>query len=145
VWLDGSMTSPYAFYQFFLNAEDAKVIDYVKVFCERSREEIQELERLTVEQPERRAAQRVLADVVTALVHSPADRDAAAAAADALFGRSDLSALPATVMASVAAELNAARLDGGDALPTVVTCSNTAAWSPADRRRGGRSSREGRT
>src|SRR3954454_5535228 len=86
VWLDGAMTSPYAFHQFFLNAEDAKVIEYLKVFSPRSREEIEELERLTAERPHLRLAQKALADDVTALVHSPAERDAAVAAAAALFG-----------------------------------------------------------
>ena len=64
------MTSPYAFHQYFLNAEDEKVIEYLKVFSERSRDEIEELERQTREAPHLRAAQRALADDVTALVHS---------------------------------------------------------------------------
>ena len=92
VWLDPAMTTPYAFHQFFLNAEDTKVIEYLKVFSERPRDEIDELERQTVEAPHRRAAQRALADDITALVHSPTERDAAVAAAAALFGRSDLAA-----------------------------------------------------
>ena len=70
VWLDPAMTSPYAFHQFFLNAEDAKVVEYLKVFTPRSRAEIAELERQTAEQPHLRAAQKALADDVTALVHS---------------------------------------------------------------------------
>ncbi len=80
VWLDAEMTSPYAFHQFFLQAEDAKVVDYLKVFSPRSREEIEELDRLTSEEPYRRAAQHALADDVTALVHGEAERDAAVAA-----------------------------------------------------------------
>jgi len=120
IWLDPALTSPYAFHQFFLNAEDAKVVEYLKVFTRRSREEIEDLERQTREQPHLRAAQRALADDVTALVHSPAERDAAVAAAAALFGRSDLHELPAEVLASVAAELGAAELRAADALPSVV-------------------------
>ena len=70
VWLDPAMTSPYAFHQFFLNAEDAKVVEYLKVFTARSQAEIADLERQTAEQPHLRAAQKALADDVTALVHS---------------------------------------------------------------------------
>ena len=69
VWLDPEMTSPYAFHQFFLNAEDSKVGEYLKIFTTRSAEEIADLERQTVEKPHLRAAQRALADDVTDLVH----------------------------------------------------------------------------
>ncbi len=94
VWLDPNMTSPYAFHQFFLNAEDTKVVEYLKIFTRRSAEEIADLERQTTEAPHLRAAQRALADDITDLVHSPEERRAAAAAAAALFGRDDLAALP---------------------------------------------------
>jgi tyrosyl-tRNA synthetase len=120
VWLDPEMTSPYAFHQFFLNAEDAKVIEYLKVFSERPRAEIDDLERQTVEAPQRRAAQRALADDITALVHSPAERDAAVAAAAALFGRSDLDELAEPTLASVVHELKAPLLRVGSELPPVV-------------------------
>ena len=69
VWLSAEMTSPYAFYQFCLNAEDAKVGEYLRIFTFRSRDEIEELERATVERPQAREAQRVLAADVTDLVH----------------------------------------------------------------------------
>ena len=120
VWLDPSLTSPYAFHQFFLNAEDAKVVEYLKVFTRRSRGEIDELERQTREQPQLRLAQKALADDVTALVHSSTERDAAVAAASALFGRSDLRDLAGDVLAGVAAELGATKLAASDGLPTVV-------------------------
>ena len=74
VWLDPAMTSPYAFHQFFLNAEDAKVVEYLKIFTVRSAEEIDDLARQTAEAPHLRAAQRALADDITDLVHSPAER-----------------------------------------------------------------------
>ena len=90
VWLDPQMTSPYAFHQFFLQAEDSKVVDYLKVFSERPRDEIEELAEQARREPQARVAQRALADDITALVHSPAARDAAVQAAAALFGRSDL-------------------------------------------------------
>ena len=105
VWLDPKLTSPYAFHQFFLNAEDQKVIEYLKVFSPRSRAEIEDLARQTAEQPHLRAAQKALADDVTALVHSPAERDQAVAAASALFGRADLGDLDEATLAGVVAEV----------------------------------------
>ena len=107
VWLDGSLTSPYAFHQFFLNAEDAKVIDYLKVFSFRSREEIEDLERATAETPHLRVAQRALADDVTDLVHGAAEREAAVAAAAALFGRGRLDELAPEVLDGVLREVGA--------------------------------------
>ncbi|HEY5822375.1 MAG TPA: tyrosine--tRNA ligase [Propionibacteriaceae bacterium] len=120
VWLDPQMTSPYAFHQFFLNAEDEKVIEYLKVFSPRSREEIEDLERQTQEQPYLRAAQKALADDVTAFVHSPADRDAAVAAAAALFGRADLAELSESVLAGVVTEVGGVEIAGEPGLPSVV-------------------------
>ncbi|MDN5761001.1 MAG: tyrosine--tRNA ligase [Microlunatus sp.] len=110
VWLDPSMTSPYAFHQFFLNAEDAKVVEYLKVFSERPRAEIEELARLTSTEPERRAAQKALADDVTALVHSRQARDAAVQAAASLFGRGSLDEVPADVLADAVTEIGARSL-----------------------------------
>src|SRR5690606_32827179 len=69
VWLDPELTSPYAFYQFWLNADDADVVGYLKVFTFRSREEIAELESAVAQRPAAREAQRALARDVTALVH----------------------------------------------------------------------------
>jgi tyrosyl-tRNA synthetase len=120
LWLDSALTSPYAFHQYFLNTEDAKVIDYLKVFSERDREEIEDLARRAAAHPEQRAAQRALADDVTALVHGPAERDAAVQAAEAVFGRSDLRDLPESVLDDVAAEIGAAQLEANGDLPTVV-------------------------
>ena len=105
VWLDGTLTSPYAFHQFFLNAEDSKVIDYLKVFSFRSREEIEELERATIDAPFKREAQRALADDVTDLVHGVAERDAAVAAASALFGRGELERLAPSTLEGVLREV----------------------------------------
>ena len=119
IWLDPAMTSPYAFHQFFLNAEDAKVIDYLKIFTTRSREEIDDLARQTIEAPHLRAAQRALADDVTDLVHSPQERIAATQAASAIFGRGDLRALDASTLAAVASELGEVELRAGEELPLV--------------------------
>ena len=112
VWLDPEMTSPYAFHQAFLNVEDEKVIEYLKVFSPRSRDEIAELARQTMEQPHLRAAQKALADDVTDLVHSPAERQAAVAAASALFGRGSLDELAPETLAGVVAEVGGVQLPG---------------------------------
>jgi len=121
VWLDSQLTSPYAFHQFFLNAEDTMVIDYLKMFLERSHDEIDELARLTAEQPQERVAQRALADDLTDLVHGVEARKSATTAASAIFGRGDLRDVSAGMLKQVADELHAgslARTDGE--LPSVV-------------------------
>lgn len=120
VWLDPAMTSPYAFHQFFLNAEDSMVGSYLKIFTTRSAEEIADLERQTAESPHLRAAQRALADDVTDLVHSVAEREAATAAAGAIFGRGQLADLDAGVLGAVAKELDAGTITTGSELPSVV-------------------------
>ncbi|SDT14002.1 tyrosine--tRNA ligase [Microlunatus soli] len=120
VWLDRGMTSPFAFHQFFLNAEDEKVIDYLKVFSPRGQDEIAELEQQTRDKPQLRAAQHALADDVTDLVHSPADTKAANDAAAALFGRSELQALGDETIRDVAEELGAPAVKSDGELPTFV-------------------------
>lgn len=118
VWIDPERTSAYAFHQFFLNAEDAKVVDYLKVFSPRSHEEIDELARLTAEEPWRRAAQHALADDITDMVHGVDQRRAAEAAGKALFGRGDLADLDGGMIAALGHELGAVRLAEGE-LPTL--------------------------
>ncbi|WP_454229194.1 tyrosine--tRNA ligase, partial [Propioniciclava flava] len=108
VWLDPEMTSPYAFHQYFLNAEDAMVVAYLKVFSERPEKEIEEIARQSADKPHLRIAQRALADDITDLVHGRAERESAAAAAAALFGQSELHDLDARTLAAVAKELDAA-------------------------------------
>ena len=88
IWLDAERTSPFQFYQFWLNSEDRDVVTYLKFFTFKSQEEIAELERETIEHPERRGAQRALAREVTAMVHSPNDVTRAERAAAVLFGGS---------------------------------------------------------
>jgi tyrosyl-tRNA synthetase len=120
IWLDSGLTSPYAFHQFFLNAEDEKVVEYLKVFSPRSRDEIEALARQTADQPQLRAAQRALADDVTALVHSQAERDQAVAAASALFGRADLGDLDEATLAGVVAEVGGVEVAAAPTFPSVV-------------------------
>lgn len=137
VWLDADMTSPFAFHQFFLNAEDAKVIDYLKVFSPRSQDEIAELELQTRDKPHLRAAQHALADDVTTLVHGQENTDAANEAAAALFGRSELTSLNDAVIADVAQELGAAQVksEGGPpAFVDVLEATGVVASKSAARR-----------
>ena len=108
IWLDEAMTSPYAFYQFWLNTDDADVIERLKIFTFLSRAEIERLEGVVASEPFRREAQRVLADAVTEVVHGRAATDAVIAASEALFGQGDLSGLDAETLRSAIAELPSA-------------------------------------
>ncbi len=110
VWLDPEMMSPYAFYQFWLNAEDAKVVEYLKIFTFRSREEIEELEVSTNEKPFLRLAQRALAEDVTTLVHGAEHVERVQAASKGLFGQGDLTELDEQTLRSALAELPTARI-----------------------------------
>ncbi|TDU03518.1 tyrosyl-tRNA synthetase [Streptomyces sp. 846.5] len=110
IWLDAEMTSPYAFYQFWLNADDRDVANFLRIFSFRSREEIEELERQTVEKPAARTAQRALAEDVTALVHGQEQLDRAIAASRALFGQGDLAELDAATLDAAVAELPQAQV-----------------------------------
>ncbi|MEY4988420.1 MAG: hypothetical protein RI933_53 [Actinomycetota bacterium] len=105
VWLDEELTSPYAFYQFWLNVDDADVIDRLKVFTFLTRAEIEDLAAQTESAPHLRAAQKRLAYEVTALVHSVAAVEAAIAASAALFGQGDLATLDEQTLGAALAEL----------------------------------------
>ncbi|WP_459974031.1 tyrosine--tRNA ligase [Nocardioides pyridinolyticus] len=93
LWLDPEMMSPYAFYQFWLNVEDEKVGELLRVFTFFSREEIEALETEHAEKPFLRAAQRALAEHVTTLVHGAEETDRIKEASWALFGTGDLRAV----------------------------------------------------
>jgi tyrosyl-tRNA synthetase len=88
VWLDPARTSPYRFYQFWLNADDRDVVKYLKFFTWLDRPTIAALEATVVERPEAREAQRVLAREVTRLVHGEGELARAERASAALFGGS---------------------------------------------------------
>lgn len=104
IWLDPDLTSPYAFYQFWINADDRDVINYLKVFTDLSREEITDLDRQTTDRPQVRKAHRVLAEQVTALVHGPAEARRAALASQALFGQGELRELDQRTLDAAMAE-----------------------------------------
>jgi tyrosyl-tRNA synthetase len=105
VWLDAEFTSPYAFYQFWLNVDDADVIDRLKVFTFLTKAEIEDLAKQTAEAPHLRAAQKRLALEVTTLVHSAEAAQAAIDASAALFGQGDLVTLDAATLQSALGEL----------------------------------------
>ncbi len=107
LWLDPQMMSPYAFHQFWLNIEDEKVGEMLRVFTFLPREEIEQLEALTAEKPFLRAGQKALADAVTTEVHGLEETEHAKAAAAALFGGGDLRELKGETLASALREAGA--------------------------------------
>ncbi|TDD65165.1 tyrosine--tRNA ligase [Jiangella aurantiaca] len=120
VWLDAEMTSPYAFFQFWVNADDRDVIGYLKVFSFRSRDEIAELEREVTEKPAARSAQRALASDVTSLVHGPEETAKVIAASRALFGMGALEELDAGTLKAALDEAGAPAVEAGEELPSYV-------------------------
>ena len=120
VWLDGEMTSPYAFYQFWLNADDRDVVDLLKYYTFRSREEIEDLARQTEEKPFLRAAQRALADDVTSMVHGPDETERIKAASAALFGSGDLVDLSPATLGAALREAGSVQVKKADGIPSIV-------------------------
>ncbi|MDQ0944437.1 tyrosine--tRNA ligase [Streptomyces sp. V1I1] len=105
VWLDPERTTPYAFYQFWLNADDRDVSKFLRIFSFKSREEIEELEKLTEERPQARAAQRALAEELTTLVHGADQCAAVVDASKALFGQGELAELDEATLRAALSEL----------------------------------------
>jgi len=120
LWLDPDMMTPYAFFQFWLNQGDAEVGNLLRVFTFLSRAEIEDLEASHAEKPFVRAAQRVLAEHVTSLVHGPEETARIQAASAALFGGGDLSVLSPDTLGAALREAGAVRVERGDELPSVV-------------------------
>ncbi|HET6166156.1 MAG TPA: tyrosine--tRNA ligase [Marmoricola sp.] len=113
LWLDPQMMSPYAFHQFWLNVEDEKVVELLKIFTFLSRAEIEDLATQTAEKPFLRAGQKALADEVTTLVHGSDETAHAKAAAAALFGTGDLRELDATTLSAALREAGATQAAAG--------------------------------
>jgi len=105
IWLSAELTSPYAFYQFWLNVEDSEVGRLLRVFTFRPREKIEALELQAAERPAARAAQRALAEDVTTLVHGAAECQRVVAASRALFGQGELEGLDERTLAAALAEV----------------------------------------
>lgn len=114
LWLDPQLTSPYSWYQYFINAGDTVVIDYLRWFTFLSQQEIAELERKVAEEPFKREAQRVLAREMTTLVHGAAATEAVELAAQALFGKAELQDLDEATLSSALQETEVAEV-GSDA------------------------------
>ncbi len=110
LWLDPEMTSPYTWYQYFLNTADADVVKYLRWFSFLGKEEIEELEVLTAEKPHLRAAQKRLAEEMTTLVHGVSATESVQAAAQALFGRGELDALDEATLAAALQDAGAVEI-----------------------------------
>ncbi|MCX6437821.1 MAG: tyrosine--tRNA ligase [Actinobacteria bacterium] len=120
VWLDPEMTSPYAFFQFWLNSEDKDVINFLKVFSFLSHDEINALEKSHNENPGLREAHRALARELTTLLHGAETTQRVEAAARALFGQGELGELDEATLASALAELPRATISKREDIPTWV-------------------------
>lgn len=105
VWLDPEMTTPYAFYQFWLNVDDRDISAYSRILSFRSRAELEELEQATSERPQARAAQRALAEELTTLVHGAEQCEAVVAASRALFGQGELTGLDEATLSAALSEV----------------------------------------
>jgi len=129
VWLSAERTSPYRFYQFWLNTDDRDVVNYLKIFTFLPKERIDELEADVKERPEQREAQRVLAREMTGLLHGPTALDRAEQASKALFG-GDITGLPAEDIQDVfsevpSSEISKNSLGGGENANIVDLLVNT--------------------
>jgi tyrosyl-tRNA synthetase len=136
IWLDPELTSPYAFFQFWVNADDRDVVTYLRVFTDLGREEIDDLAKQTVEKPAARAAQRVLAEQATTLVHGETETQRVVAASRALFGRGDLRELDGATLAAAMAEAPTGELrlgDGATVVDLLVSCGLAESRSAARR------------
>ncbi len=105
IWLDPEMTTPYAFYQFWLNTDDRDISTYARMLSFKSRAELEELEQQTAERPQARAAQRALAEELTTLVHGAEQTAAVTAASRALFGQGELAELDEKTLAASLSEV----------------------------------------
>jgi tyrosyl-tRNA synthetase len=134
IWLDAELTSAYAMYQFWLNTDDADVIDRLKVFTFLTRAEIQEYADKVAAEPFKREAQKRLALEVTELVHSKQEALAAEAAAQALFGVGDLASLEAKTLAMALGELPHIKCSAGISVVTALVETGLVESNGAARR-----------
>ncbi|OBG38178.1 tyrosine--tRNA ligase [Mycobacterium alsense] len=136
LWLDPQMTTPYAWYQYFVNTADADVIRYLRWFTFLSADELAELEAATAERPQQRAAQRRLARELTVLVHGEAATEAVEHASRALFGQGELDRLDEATLAAALRETPVAELKPGspDGIVDLLVASGLSASKGAARR-----------
>ena len=130
------MTSPYAWYQYFINTADADVIRYLRWFTFLSADELAELEQATAERPQQRAAQRRLARELTVLVHGEAATEAVEHASRALFGQGELDRLDEATLAAALREASVAELKPGgpDGIVDLLVASGLSDSREAARR-----------
>ena len=136
VWLDPEMTTPYAWYQYFVNTADADVIRYLRWFTFLSADELTELEEATASRPHERAAQRQLARELTTLVHGQQATEAVEHASQALFGRGELTRLDESTLTAALRETSVAELKPGspDGIVDLLVASGLAQSKGAARR-----------
>lgn len=115
LWLDADKTSPYSWYQYFINAGDSVVIDYLKWFTFLSVDEIGEYEKAVAERPFKREAQRRLAQELTTLVHGEDATRAVEIASQALFGRAELADLDEATLISAVSETDIFEVSSSEA------------------------------
>jgi tyrosyl-tRNA synthetase len=118
VWLDRELTSPYAFYQFWFNADDRDVMQLVRFYTFRTAGEIAALEQATEERPQAREAQRLLAEDVTTLVHGEDETRRVQEASKALFGQGELASLDGSTLVAALREAPHVELGAGEPMPT---------------------------
>jgi len=118
LWLDPALTTPYAFYQYWINVDDRDAGTYLRFFTFLSREEIEALDKETAERPQARAAQRRLAQELTTLVHSAEETARVEAASRALFGQGELGELDESTLAAALAQTPSAQVS--EPLPSVT-------------------------
>ncbi|HZE38262.1 MAG TPA: tyrosine--tRNA ligase [Stackebrandtia sp.] len=111
-WLDATMTSPYAFYQFWFNADDRDIGMFLRRFSFKTHDEILQLEKATQDKPAARQAQRALAAELTTLLHGETECAQVIAASQALFGRGDLAELSQATLGAALAEAGTVDIDG---------------------------------
>ncbi|MCT1386463.1 tyrosine--tRNA ligase [Brachybacterium sp. p3-SID1565] len=134
VWLDAELTSPYAFHQFWLNAADSDVMNYLRYFTFRGKDELAELETATLEASHQRRAQHALADDLTTLVHGEQATAQAKAAAGVLFGKGDVRELDEPTIRAIAGELPGAELTSSTPLVDAFVAAGIVASKGAARR-----------
>ena len=120
IWLDPKMTSPYAFFQFFLNSDDRDVEQLLRSFSFRSHEELEQLFESLRTNPGAREAHRELAREVTTLIHGETETVKVEAAAKALFGQGEINDLDAETLAGALSELPRTTISKGNSIPTWV-------------------------
>ena len=134
VWLAADMTSPYAFYQYWINVADSEVGKLLRVFTDRDASEVAELETAAAERPHLREAQRVLAADITSLVHGSPATAQVEAASRVLFGRGDPATVDAGTLQDATAELPGASVPVGGSVVEALVLTGLADSKGAARR-----------